>query len=164
MTPACQHGVHCYQAPTLYGDMARQLEQESSHSSQQPDTGQHTPLCVVSVARRRGSIADNIDISYSCIFAGPGTSGHTPKGTLVHTATDTMETTDHVTLSHILLSCLHTPARLSNEHCVDIYFNIYIAAVISSPDPLITYGSPYSIHRDGIYVVYLYKTTIGDKL
>ena len=62
------------------------------------------------------------NISYSCILAGPGTSGHTPQGTLGHT--DTMVTTDHVTPSHILLSCLSTTARLSNEHCVDIYFNI----------------------------------------
>ena len=68
-----------------------------------------------------------------------------------------MVTTDHLRPSHILLSCLHTPARLSNEHCVDIYFNIYIAAVISSPDPLFTYGSPYTLHLGGIYVVYFYR-------
>ena len=68
-----------------------------------------------------------------------------------------MVTTDHVTPSHILLSCLHTPARLSNEHCVDIYFNINIAAIILSPDPLFTYGSPYTLHLGGIYVVYFYE-------
>ena len=93
------------------------------------------------------------------VFAGPGTSGHTPQGTLVHTATDTMVTTDHLRPSHILLSCLHTPARLSNEHCVDIYFNINIAAIILSPDPLFTYGSPYTLHLGGIYVVYFYETS-----
>ena len=69
-----------------------------------------------------------------------------------------MVTTDHLRPSHILLSCLHTPARLSNEHCVDIYFNINIAAVILSPDPLFTYGSPYTLHLGGIYVVYFYET------
>ena len=72
-----------------------------------------------------------------------------------------MVTTDHVTPSHILLSCLHTPARLSNEHCVDIYFNINIAAIILSPDPLFTYGSPYTLHLGGIYVVYFYKVDIS---
>ena len=71
-----------------------------------------------------------------------------------------MVTTDHVTPSHILLSCLHTPARLSNEHCVDIYFNINIAAIILSTDPLFTYGSPYTLHLGGIYVVYFYRTII----
>ena len=71
-----------------------------------------------------------------------------------------MVTTDHVTPSHILLSCLSTTARLSNEHCVDIYFNIYITVLILTSDRLFTYGSPYTLHRDGIYVVYLYKITI----